>query len=106
MADVGLIFLDHRFSIPNFPSRLLSYLQHKKPVIAATDRNTDIGDVIEKNGFGFWAESGDLHKFSKHVTNCLINNKDLQGMGKNGFNFLLENYSTDVSYNIVMNHFK
>jgi len=105
MADIGLIFLDHRFTIPNFPSRLLSYLQHKKPVIAATDKNTDIGEVIEKNGFGFWAESGDIHKFSKHVTNCLINNQDLQYMGKNGFNFLLENYSTDVSYNTVMNHF-
>ena len=25
-CDVGLIFLDHRFTIPNFPSRLLSYI--------------------------------------------------------------------------------
>ena len=24
-CDVGLIFLDHRFTIPNFPSRLLLY---------------------------------------------------------------------------------
>ena len=26
-CDVGMIFLDHRFTIPNFPSRLLSYMQ-------------------------------------------------------------------------------
>ena len=31
-CDVGLIFLDHRFTIPNFPSRLLSYMVAKLPV--------------------------------------------------------------------------
>ena len=41
-----MIFLDHRFSIPNFPSRLLSYMQARVPVLAVTDPNTDIGDVI------------------------------------------------------------
>ena len=32
-CDVGLILLDHRFTIPNFPSRLLSYMQAKLPVL-------------------------------------------------------------------------
>ena len=36
-CDVGLIFLDKRFTIPNFPSRLLSYMQACMPVLAATD---------------------------------------------------------------------
>ena len=30
-CDVGLIFLDRRFTIPNFPSRLLSYMQASMP---------------------------------------------------------------------------
>ena len=47
-CDVGLIFLDKRFTIPNFPSRLLSYMQASMPVLAATDVNTDIGKVIEE----------------------------------------------------------
>ncbi|MCG8776503.1 glycosyltransferase family 4 protein, partial [Tenacibaculum finnmarkense] len=42
-CDVGLIFLDENFLIPNFPSRLLSYLEMKIPVLSATDCNTDIG---------------------------------------------------------------
>lgn len=37
-CDVGLIFLDHRFTIPNFPSRLLTYMQAKLPVLAVTDQ--------------------------------------------------------------------
>ena len=52
-CDVGLIFLDHRFTIPNYPSRLLSYLEYKMPVICATDVNTDIGRITEENGYGF-----------------------------------------------------
>ena len=34
-CDVGLIFLDHRFTIPNFPSRLLAYMQAGLPVLQA-----------------------------------------------------------------------
>ena len=33
-CDVGLLFMDHRFTIPNFPSRILSYMQAKLPVFA------------------------------------------------------------------------
>ena len=49
-CDVGMIFLDHRFTIPNYPSRLLSYLEYKMPVVCATDVNTDIGKIAEENG--------------------------------------------------------
>ena len=66
-CDVGLIFLDHRFTIPNFPSRLLSYMQAKLPVLAATDPNTDIGEVIKQGGFGWWCESNDTRAFSELV---------------------------------------
>ncbi len=59
-CDVGMIFLDKHFTIPNFPSRLLSYLEMKMPVIAATDPNTDIGKVIENNNSGCRVLSGDI----------------------------------------------
>jgi hypothetical protein len=52
IADVGLIFLNPKFTIPNFPSRLLNYLQNKMPVISAVDLNTDIGEIAEMNKFG------------------------------------------------------
>ena len=56
-CDVGMIFLDHRFTIPNFPSRLLNYMQVKLPVLAVTDPNTDVGKVIVDGEFGWWCES-------------------------------------------------
>ena len=53
-CDVGLIFLDYRFTIPNYPSRLLSYLEYEMPILVATDVNCDMGSIASENGYGFW----------------------------------------------------
>ena len=85
-ADVGLIFLDKRFTIPNFPSRLLSYLDNRIPVLLATDVNTDIGRIAESNKFGLWAESGDLSGFNKKLDQILSDAAERRIMGNNGHN--------------------
>ncbi|RNF39628.1 glycosyltransferase family 4 protein [Planococcus salinus] len=104
-CDVGLIFLDHRFTIPNFPSRLLSYMQASMPVLAATDPNTDIGQVIEDGKFGYWCESNDVEAFNHKVKK--LNDKILrEELGKNARKYLEENYTPKHSYDIIINHFK
>ncbi|MBR2847493.1 MAG: glycosyltransferase family 4 protein [Clostridia bacterium] len=99
-ADVGLIFLDHRFTIPNFPSRILSYMQNAMPVIACTDKVTDIGKVIEDGGFGWWCESTDAEEFTKLCDKAC--ESDLGQMGERAKICLAENYSTKRSYEIIM----
>lgn len=105
-CDIGLIFLDKRFTIPNYPSRLLSYLENKMPVIAATDTNTDIGTEAEENNYGFWAESGDLEKMNKHINNITGDKELMKVMGQNGYNYFIQNFTVAQSYNIIINHFK
>lgn len=102
-CDVGMIFLDHRFTIPNFPSRLLAYMQAKIPVLASTDPNTDIGKVITEGGFGWWCESNSVQGFTKIVDS--IGSSDLKAMGDNAYRVLNEKYSVSESYNIIANHF-
>ena len=105
-SDVGLIFLNRNFSIPNFPSRLLSYLEMKKPVLCATDTHTDIGKIAKKNKFGFWCENGDVNKFNDYIS-FFCENKDLREiMGINGNKYLLDNFTISKSYDIILNHFK
>ncbi|RKQ15441.1 glycosyltransferase family 4 protein [Ureibacillus endophyticus] len=104
-CDVGLIFLDHRFTIPNFPSRILSYMQAAMPVLAATDSHTDIGKVIEQGEFGYWCESIDVEKFSKLIVR-FCNNELRNKMGTNARKYLERNYTTKHSYEIILNHFK
>jgi glycosyltransferase involved in cell wall biosynthesis len=99
-CDVGLIFLDHRFTIPNFPSRLLSYMQAKIPVLAVTDPNTDIGKVIVDGGFGWWG-SDDSDVFA----NCIqqICKADLNAMRNIEFKYLQEKYSADEAFLKIVN---
>ena len=101
-CDIGLIFLDRRFTIPNFPSRLLSYLENKMPVLAATDVNTDIGKIISDVGCGFWIESGDLDGFNRELQRYINHPNIITRMGEKGYNFLKENYTTDISYERIV----
>lgn len=102
-CDVGLIFLDHRFTIPNYPSRLLSYLENKMPVLCATDVNTDMGRIAEENGYGYWCESVKPEDFTALVDKILAS--DRKAMGEKGYQFLKENYLVKHTYNAIMRHF-
>lgn len=100
-CDVGMFFLDHRFTIPNFPSRVLSYMQAKIPVLACTDSNTDIGKIIEEAGFGSWCESNDVNGFVECVNKIM----QIQGVAEKEWNYLNKYYSTRNGYDIIMKHF-
>lgn len=102
-CDVGLIFLDHRFTIPNYPSRLLSYLENKMPVLCATDVNTDIGRIAEEHGYGYWCESVNPENFTALVDKMLAS--DMKAMGEKGYQFLKDNYLVEHTYNAIMSHF-
>ncbi len=103
-CDVGLIFLDHRFTIPNYPSRLLSYLENKMPIIAATDPNTDIGRIAEENGYGYWCESNEVSSFVSCVNRML--DSDIIAMGQRGYEFMTQNYLVEHTYAQIMKHFQ
>ena len=102
-CDVGMIFLDHRFTIPNFPSRLLSYMQAGLPVLACTDPNTDVGKVIENDGFGWWCESDNTRAFADQVrraTESLANGGEQYK--KAAFDSLNARYDIAKAYETIM----
>ena len=101
-CDVGLIFLDHRFTIPNYPSRLLSYLENKMPVLCATDPNTDMGKIAEENGYGYWCESVKTEDFTALVDRMM--KADRKAMGEKGYEFLKANYLVEHTYNAIIRH--
>lgn len=102
-ADVGLILLNPRFTIPNFPSRLLSYLLLSKPVLCFTDKITDIGPIAKSNNFGDWALSDDLSAAVHLIENyARLSSEELVQKGSNGYQFLKDNYTSDIAYNIII----
>ncbi len=101
LSHVGLIFLNPHFTIPNFPSRILTYMQNRLPVICATDLVTDIGEIAVKNNFGYECLTSDFESFFGCVVKLL--NSDLRVyMGNNGFEFLKNEYSVEHSYNKII----
>ena len=92
-CDIGMIFLDHNFTIPNFPSRILSYMQSHLPILSVTDPNTDVGSVIETGNFGWWCESNDADSFAQKVEEAL--NSNIRQAGDNGFRYLQEYYDVE-----------
>ena len=101
-CDVGLIFLDYRFTIPNYPSRLLPYLMAKKPIIACTDPNSDTGTIAEENGYGFWCPSNSVEAFTKAVDRML--SSDIKEMGEKGYQYYLDNYTVEHTYKVIVSH--
>lgn len=103
ISDVGLIFLDACFTVPNIPSRMLSYMQASLPLLAATDVSTDLKQIIEDAGMGCWCKNGDEKTFFEHMSR-LKNNAVRKEMGKKARYCLEKNYTVQVSYNTIIRH--
>lgn len=104
-CDVGLIVLDPRFTIPNFPSRILSYMEYAQPVMAATDNVTDIRNLIEEANCGKWVCSENSEAFAEKIKE-MANTDELTIMGYNGRKYAEENFSVEGSVKILEKHFR
>lgn len=105
-CDVGMIFLNYRFTIPNFPSRLLSYMQAGLPIFACIDMVTDVGKVIVEGEFGWSCESDSIDSALKCIEYiCEISNEELENKGAKAYQYLCEHYKVSVSYNTIVKKF-
>lgn len=103
-CDVGLIILDPRFTIPNYPSRILSYMEYAKPVLAATDYVTDINELIDNANCGEWVWSGDKDLFITKIKEMAVSD-DLVIKGNNGRKYIENHFTVDYSVDILEKHF-
>lgn len=104
-SDAGLIVLDPRFTIPNYPSRILSYMEYAKPVLAATDKITDIKDLINEAQCGEWVWSADFNAFIDKIKE-MSGRPDIADKGENGHKYLENNFQVGHSVAILECHFK
>lgn len=103
-CNVGLITLDPRFTIPNYPSRILSYMEYAKPVLAATDKVTDFKELIENSGCGEWVWSGDKEAFVGAIKR-MSTSPLLENIGCKGRNYVKKNFDLSKSVQILEKHF-
>lgn len=102
--DIGLIVLNPKFTIPNYPSRILSYMEFGVPVLAATDNISDIKELILENEIGYWVWSGDEGNFISKLTEISLSN-EFNKLGINARNYIINNFQVSHSVSILENHY-
>lgn len=102
-SDVGLITLNPLFTIPNYPSRILSYMEYSKPIIAATDSITDIKDLITKSNCGYWVDSSNFEGYY-NLIDKMIKDQNKANLGKMGHEYFLKNFTVDKSVEYLERH--
>ena len=100
-CDIGIIFLNYKFTVPNTPARLLAYCQAHLPTISCVDDATDVGDICVKNNFGWQCKSNDVYGFANVVTEAI--NCDCISMGNRAFEYMVSTYSSDRAYETIIN---
>lgn len=100
-ADVGLISLSDEFTIPNFPSKVLSYFGLKKPVLASLDLQTDFGHMLEETESGFWAEAGNTALLKEKLLVLYNSKEERERLGLNGYIYMKEYLTTNIAYKTI-----
>jgi glycosyltransferase involved in cell wall biosynthesis len=103
-CDIGLVCLDPRFTIPNFPSRVLSYFEIRLPVLAALDRATDFGRMLDEAQAGFWCHTGDLASFQYQLDRMASDPQLRAHMGASGRRYLETHFTSSRAYEIISKH--
>lgn len=101
-CDVGMIILNEKMATPNFPSKSLSYLNMKVPILAALDHVTDFGMYLEENGAGLWAYSDDVDGLKKQLLKY-YNSKGLREQtAQRGYDLFVNNMTPKCAYESII----
>lgn len=108
-CDIGLVSLDERFTVPNFPSKTTDYFKLELPILASLDScaAADYGKFLqdEVKG-GLFALAGDTDKLYRQLLK-LKNNSELKiELGKNGRKYYENELGVDKAYETIMKQIK
>lgn len=105
-CDIGLVSLDERFTVPNFPSKTTDYFKLSLPILASLDRCAaeDYGNFLQnKVKGGLFAEAGNTEGLYNQFMK-LYNDESLRKtLGNNGRKYYEEYLGVDKAYETIMN---
>lgn len=102
--DCGLISLNEKNTVPNFPTKVTAYLKLGLPIFASLDSSAGrgVGEYIEKNKIGIWGRAGEINDlkikfdlFLSKVRNKKYSKEKLKELYK-------EDFDIEKAYKIFM----
>lgn len=102
-CDIGLVSLHKDFTIPNIPSKTIDYFKLNLPILAATDKNTDYGKILEaESRGGLSCLYGDIETYKKNLLTLYKDEEMRRELGANGRRYY-ENYlGVDKAYKVII----
>lgn len=98
-ADLGLISIHGNNVAPTCPSKALSYMSLKIPILALINKNNDYGQILEEKAkAGYWAVASDKERVYNLFDKIYSDVQLRKEMGENGYRFFCENLTTDKVY--------
>lgn len=108
-CDIGIVSLDERFTVPNFPSKTTDYFKLSLPILASLDECAakDYGNFLQNEvKGGLYSQAGNTQELYEKFM-LLYKNKELRKrFGDNGRKFYEENLGVDKTYKIIMKEIK
>lgn len=76
------------------PSKLISYMLSRKPIIAAVDKESDVFKIINESKCGWTVEPGDISKLKNIMEEAYRTNpKELEQFGLRGYQYAVNMFS-------------
>ncbi|SJZ57638.1 Glycosyltransferase involved in cell wall bisynthesis [Cetobacterium ceti] len=104
-CDIGVVSLDERFTVPNFPSKTTDYFKLNLPILASLDKcgAKDYGKFLQEEvKGGLYSLAGNTEELYKNLIK-LYKDKDLrETLGNNGRKYYEENLGVDKAYETIM----
>ncbi|MDD3265804.1 MAG: glycosyltransferase family 4 protein [Burkholderiales bacterium] len=106
MADIGIVSLDKRFTVPNFPSKTTDYFKLSLPILASLDNcaMNDYGDfLLNTVKAGRCSLSGDIDDLFEQYQILYLDAKLREELGYNGRKFYEKELGVDIAYKKIVN---
>lgn len=104
-CDVGMIILHEKMATPNFPSKSLSYLNMKVPILAALDHTTDFGEYLESHNAGLWGYSDDVSTLKRKLLMYYESIELRNQVRENGYQLFMNNLTPEHAYKTIISDF-
>lgn len=94
-ADLGLISIDEKYTVPTCPSKIIGYMALAKPVLAMFNTGNDYGEFyIDKPGCGLWSVDLDYQEAQENFDWFYQHRAEGKEIGQAGYRYYKQNFTT------------
>ncbi len=104
-CDIGLVSLDERFTVPNFPSKTTDYFKLSLPILASLDKCAaeDYGNFLQNEvKGGLFASAGNTEELYNQFIKLYKDKNLRKQLGNNGRKYYEEYLGVDKAYKTIM----